>query len=178
MSTLLASCQQKKQSVNSPDETSTFYRDTAFWQEYHEAYAVGSTPVDNEIRNIAVDSQENVWIATPSGVFVKKSNEKRWMNAIPQKDQGPSFAVEIGDDAAVWMSTWNAVYRFTNDKLEQMLGPQAPVSALCKSREGIYAAGPHGIWLYSDNGWTKTEYKIARSIRDIRSDLHGGLWVG
>ena len=175
---LLASCQQKKQSVNPPDETSTFYRDTAFWQEYHEAYAVGSTPVDNEIRSIAVDSQENVWIATPSGVFVKKSNEKRWMNAIPQKDQGPSFAVEIGDDAAVWMSTWNAVYRFTNDKPEQMLGPQAPVSALCKSREGIYAAGPHGIWLYSDNGWTKTEYKIARSIRDVNSDLHGGLWVG
>ena len=49
---------------------------------------------------------------------------------------------------------------------------------LCKSKEGIYAAGPHGIWLYSGNGWTKTEYKIARSIRDVSSDLHGGLWVG
>ena len=175
---LLASCQQKKQSTNRPDETLAFYRDTTFWQEYHEAYAIGSTPVDNEIRSIVVDTHDNVWIATPSGVFVKKHNEKRWENAIPQEDQGPSFAVALGEDSAVWMSTWNAVYRFTNNKLERMPGPEAPLSALCKSREGIYAAGPHGIWLYSGNGWTKTEYKIARSIRDVSSDLHGGLWVG
>ena len=174
---LLASCQQKKQSTNLPDETLTFYSDTAFWQEYHEAYTFASTPVDNEIRSIIVDTYENVWIATPTGVFVKNHNEEVWENAIPQKDQGPSFAVALGEDSAVWMSTWNAVYRFTNNKLERMPGPEAPLSALCKSREGVYAAGPHGIWLYSGNGWTKTEYKIARSIRDVTSDLHGGLWV-
>ena len=95
---LLASCQQKTQSVDPPGEKSTFYRDTVFWQEYHEAYAIGSTPVDNEVRSIVVDTHDNVWIATPLGVFVKKSNEKRWENAIPEKDQGPSFAVEIDDD--------------------------------------------------------------------------------
>ena len=175
---LLASCQQKRQNINRPDDTVASYRDSAFWQEYHEAYAIGSVPVDNEVRSIVVDNQENVWIATPSGVFVKKQNEKRWENAIPEKDQGPSFAVELGEDSAVWMSTWNAVYRFMDNKLEQIPGPETPVSALSKSKEGIYAAGPGGIWLYSGKGWTKTRYKIARSIRDVRSDLHGGLWVG
>ena len=177
LSLVLASCQRKKQSTNPPDETSTFYSDTAFWQEYHEAYAIGDAPADNEVRSIVVDNHENVWIATPLGVFVKNHDERRWENAIPRQDQGPSFSVALGEDSAVWMSTWNAVYRFTNNKLERMPGPEAPLSALCKSREGVYAAGPYGIWLYSGNRWTKTEYKIARSIRDIRSDLQGGLWV-
>ena len=175
---LILSCQQKKSGTNLPTDPLTFYSDTAFWQEYHEGYVVGATPAHNEVRSIVVDAQENVWIATPSGVFVKKSNDKRWIDAIPEKDQGPSFAVEIDEDAAVWMSTWNALYRFKNGKLEKMVGPEAPLSALCKSREGIYAAGPRGVWLYSNNEWTKKEYPIARSIRDITSDNHGGLWVG
>jgi hypothetical protein len=178
LSIVLPSCQKEKQSTTAPNETLTSYRDSAFWQEYHEAYTIGSAPLDNEVRSIVVDSHENVWIATPSGLFVKNDNERRWENAIPEKDQGPSFAVELGEDSAVWMSTWNAVYRFMDNKLEQMPGPETPVSALCKSHEGIYAAGPGGIWLYSGKGWTKTGYKIARSIRDVRSDLHGGLWVG
>jgi ligand-binding sensor domain-containing protein len=178
LSMVLTSCQQEQPSFIPPGETLAFYRDTAFWQEYHEAYVIGSTPIDNDVRSIVVDTQGNVWIATELGVFVKESNERRWENAIPEKDQGPSFDVEIDDDAAVWMTTWNAVYRFANNKLEHVPGPEAPLSALCKSREGIYAAGPRGIWLYSGNNWTKTGYKIARSIRDIRSDFQGGLWVG
>ena len=108
----------------------------------------------------------------------KKAGDNRWIDAIPEKDQGPSFAVEIDEDAAVWMGTWNSVYRFKNDKLEKMVGPESPVSALCKSREGIYVAGPRGVWLYSNNEWTKKEYHIARSVRDVTSDHHGGLWAG
>src|SRR5687768_3849348 len=73
---LLASCHQKQQSINPPDDTSAFYRDSAFWQEYHEAYTIGAVPVDNEVRSIVVDNHENVWIATPSGVFVKNHHEK------------------------------------------------------------------------------------------------------
>jgi len=88
---MLASCQQKKQSGNPPDEKLTFYQDTAFWQEYHEAYAIGETPVDNEVRSIVVDNHENVWIATPLGVFVKNHNEKGWENAILKKIRDPRF---------------------------------------------------------------------------------------
>ena len=42
---LLVSCQEKTKSINPADETLTFYRDTAFWQEYHEAYDIGSAPM-------------------------------------------------------------------------------------------------------------------------------------
>jgi hypothetical protein len=44
--------------------------------------------------------------------------------------------------------------------------------------EGVYALGPHGVWLYNDNGCTKLDYPIARSVRDATSDGRNGLWIG
>ena len=173
---LLVSC-HKRESTGSQQQALTLYRDTLFSQEYHEAYPVGTTQDQNEVRSIAVDVRDNVWIATAAGVFVKKANETHWKGAIPESDQGPSFAVETDEDSAVWVSTWNAVYRFKKNKIEKMRGPESPISVLCRAKEGIYAAGPHGIWLYSNDGWTKKEYQTARSVRDIASDHQGGLWV-
>jgi hypothetical protein len=178
LGTLSLSCQQKNGIADLHDEVLTVYRDTAFSQEYHEAYPVGPTPTHNEVRSIVVDAHDNVWIATPRGIFVKKVNEKQWINAIPDQDQGPSFNVEVDKDSAVWMSTGNAIYRFKNNKIEKIPGAEGPISTFCRAKEGIYAAGPYGIWLYSNYGWTKKEYSIARSIRDMISDDHGGLWVG
>ena len=73
LSMVLTSCLQEQPSFNPPGETLAFYRDTAFWQEYQEAYVIGSTPIDNNVRSIVVDTQGNVWIATELGVFVKES---------------------------------------------------------------------------------------------------------
>src|SRR5688500_18270021 len=154
----------------------TSARDTAFWQEYHEAYPV-SNEGENEVRSIAVDLQGNAWIATGSGVFTKKADNMNWLHAIPEAEQGPSFSVVVDDQSAVWMSTWNNVYRFKDNKLERMSGAVAPVSTLAVASEGIYALGPNGVWLYSEEGCTKKNYNIARSVRDATSDNQGGLWV-
>jgi hypothetical protein len=175
---LLVSCLQKNKSKDRDSEVLTVYQDTAFWQEYHEAFPVGRTSSHNEVRSIVADTHDNVWIATTSGVFVKKAKENNWMDAIPEKDQGPSFSVEVDEDSSVWMSTWNAIYRFKNNKIEKMPGAEPPISTLCVANEGIYAAGPYGIWLYANNVCVKKEYPTARSIRDMSSDRHGGLWVG
>lgn len=152
--------------------------DTAFWQEYHEAYPLRNDSVVSEVRSITVDPFGNVWIATPLGVFIKKTNEKNWLHAIPEASQGPSFALEVDDQSAVWMSTWSGVYRFKENKLESMAGAQGPISVLCATTEGVYALGPQGVWQYTKNGCEKKEYKIARSIRDAASDNNGGLWIG
>lgn len=172
------SCKQKESIIGHGDDPVTAFQDTAFWQEYHEAYPVSNDQTSREVRSVAVDTQDNVWIATPSGVFIKKAGQSNWLDAIPKADQGPSFAVEVDDESAVWMSTWNSMYRFKENKLERISGAESPLSSLCVSPEGIYAAGPNGVWLFTGRGAEKKQYSIARSIRDIVSDNKGGLWIG
>jgi hypothetical protein len=170
---VLGSCEESQKISEAGALTSV--RDTAFWQEYHEAYPVNEG--GNEVRSIAVDLQGNAWIATGSGVFTKKADNINWLHAIPEAEQGPSFSVVVDDQSAVWMSTWNNVYRFKENKLERMSDAVAPVSTLAVASEGVYALGPNGVWLYSEEGCTKKNYNIARSVRDATSDNQGGLWV-
>src|SRR5688500_5988248 len=133
----------------------TSVQDTAFWQEYHEAYPVSIKSAATEVRSIAIDNQRNAWIATPAGVFTKKTGEKSWLHAILEADQGPSFSVVVDNQSAVWMSTWNSVYRFKENKLERMPGAVSPISTLTVATEGVYALGPNGTWLYSKKGCAK-----------------------
>jgi hypothetical protein len=155
----------------------TTFRDTAFWQEYHEAYPIPEKWGSAEVRSIAVDQQDNVWIATASGVFRKAAAERTWTHAIPEADQGPSFAVAVDSTSTVWLATWNNLYRVQNGKTTAVAGVQSPLSALGVAREGLYAAGPHGMWLYNGTYAEKKNYTVARSIRDIISDHAGGVWV-
>ena len=174
---IFGSCNRKEIVTNTNQRFVTSVQDTAFWQEYHEAYPVGGGAVSSEVRSITIDSQGNAWIATPLGVFTKKADEKSWVHAIPEGEQGPSFSVVVDDQSVVWMSTWNSVYRFKENKLERMPGAASPISTLTAAREGVYALGPNGVWLYSEEGCAKKDYKIARSVRDAMSDNKGGLWI-
>ncbi|WP_138992216.1 regulator [Larkinella sp. C7] len=158
-------------------EEEAVYQDSAFWQEYHEAFPIGTRPDENEVRNVAVDRESTVWAATAAGVFRKKADQNTWTPVLTEADQGPAFAVEVANDSAVWLGTWNGVYRFKDQKLERMTGPVAPISALCAASEGVYALGPHGVWLHTAMGWQPKKYPIARSIRDVISDRQGGIWV-
>ncbi|WP_421826020.1 ligand-binding sensor domain-containing protein [Larkinella sp.] len=158
-------------------EEAAVYQDSAFWQEYHEAYPIGTRPDENEVRSVAVDRESTVWVATAAGIFRKPADQNTWTPVMTEADKGPAFAVEVATDSAVWLGTWNGVYRFKERKLERMNGPVAPISALCVASEGIYALGPHGVWLHTAAGWQPKKYPIARSIRDVVSDRQGGIWV-
>lgn len=154
------------------------WHDSAFWQEYHEPFPVGDRPGDNEVRSIAVDGTRKVWVATRTGIFIKNAAERTWTPVLTEEDAGPSFSVVYDNDRnAVWMSTWKAVYRFRNDSLEMMDGPSAPISVLCPSKEGVYAVGPRGMWLYHSRRCEKISSFRARSVRDAIADDRGGLWV-
>lgn len=170
-------CSPERHQAGNNNAEPVSFRDTAFWQEYHEAYPTGDSPAGDDVRSIAVDSALNVWITSAAGVFMKRQGEQSWTPMIPASDQGPSFSVLVGDDAAVWVSTWNAVYRFREGKPERMEGAKAPVGVLCRSTEGIYALGPYGVWLYDAAGCHQKQYPVARSIRDAVTDGSGGLWI-
>ena len=174
---LLCSCQENQPMSTQNQVVLTSFNDTTFSQEFHEAYPVTNDPSGTEVRSIVVDAHGDVWIATPLGIFSKKNDEKEWQHAIPQEEQGPSFAVEVDDHSAVWMSTWNNIYRLKDNKLEHMPGAVSPIASLCVAKEGVYALGPHGVWLYSESGCEKKNYPIARSIRDAVSDNNKGIWI-
>jgi hypothetical protein len=152
--------------------------DEPFWQEYHEAYPVGNNAPENEVRSIAVDKQNNVWIAAAAGVFMKKTGQAAW-TACPfsDADKGPAYAIAVNDQSLVWMGTWNGLYLFQNNELQRVAGPQGPVSVLCPSPEGIYALGPKGVWLCNGNTCTKKSYPVARSVRSAIPDGKAGIWI-
>ena len=151
--------------------------DTAFWQEYHQGFIVGKDEADNDVRSIAVDQFSNVWIASASGIFIKNSQKNTWSSVLDEESRGPAYAVIADNESGVWMGTWNGVYQFHDNKLRKIEGIEAPVSALCKSKEGIYALGPKGIWLYSNHHFQKKNYPVAQSIQNAISDGNGGLWI-
>ncbi len=155
-----------------------FKEDKGFWQEYQEAFPVGSSSKQNNIRSIAVDKKMTVWIATETGVFFKKDGDNKWKPVIFQdSDKGPAFAVAIGEQEAVWMGTWKGVFEYQNDSLKKMAGTQGPVSVICVAHEGIYALGPEGIWQARDDHFIKKNYPVARSVRSAISDNKEGLWI-
>jgi len=112
------------------------------------------------------------------GVFVKANTNREWAPVLPSTEQGPAFSVEVDNEGRMWMSTWKGVYRFKENALEEMTGARSPIASLSIAKEGVYALGPNGVWLYSRNGCEQKNYKISRSIRDVVSDDNGGLWVG
>ena len=67
----LVSCRESSHSSRDLADP-TVYADTVFSQEYHEAYALNNGS-DNNVRSIAIDHDDNVWIATKNGVLRKNN---------------------------------------------------------------------------------------------------------
>ncbi|MBE9465398.1 regulator [Dyadobacter subterraneus] len=152
------------------------YLDKPFWQEYHEGYAVGASPESNDVRSIAVDDESNVWIATGDGIFQKRQDSATWDSMLPEDETGPSFSVFV-ENKTIWLGTWNGLWRYQNNKLEQITGPKGTVSAICKTPDGLYVLGPNGFWFDNGKGFVKKETILPKSIRDVISDQAHGLWI-
>ncbi|MEP7233295.1 MAG: two-component regulator propeller domain-containing protein, partial [Ginsengibacter sp.] len=147
-----------------------------FWQEYHQPFILESAG-QNDVRSIAVDQFSNIWIATAAGIFKKDKDGSTWSHVIDENERGPGYAVLADNHTGVWLATWNGVYHYKDNKLRKIDGVDAPISVLCKSKEGIYALGPKGVWLYGNDHFQKKNYSIARSVQNAITDGNGGLWI-
>lgn len=170
------SCQQETKKTESTLQTE-IYQDIPFVQEVHDAYQISNIPEDNEVRSIAVDTESNVWIATASGIFIKKYGSQAWEPIISGDDRGPAYSVAVNQDGDILLGTWNGIYRFKDQLLTKEEGAKPPISVICNDGAGNYALGPYGIWRYENKKWNQQEYKIARSVRDAVTDSKGNLWV-
>jgi len=160
-------------------KTDSYKSSTQFFQEYHEAYPIGKTSEENNVRSIVVDKKNTVYIASLSGVLKKLDGENIWLPiSLNDSDKGPAYSVALDENDVLWMGTWNGVFQLHNNELKKISGTNGPVSIICLSKEGIYALGPNGIWLCNNNkDFTKKDYPIARSVRSAVSDNKEGLWI-
>ncbi|GAB3704689.1 hypothetical protein GCM10027592_36340 [Spirosoma flavus] len=153
------------------------YQDKQFEQEYHEPYPIIVNGQAAEIRSIAVDSQSNVWTATSMGVFRKAASQPIWINVLNEPENGPAFSVAVDAQSTIWFAAWNGVFRYKNGASERIDGPESPIAVICPAKEGVYALGPKGVWLITNQGNQKQTYKLPRSVRSAISDNAGGLLV-
>lgn len=156
---------------------SVFYRDTVFFQEYHEASPIGPAAHDNQVASIVVDRNGNVWAATRAGVFVRRAGDRGWVPVLAGADSGPAFAVAVDGAGSVWMSTWKSVYKSDGGAPVPVPNVKAPISTLIDVSDGVYALGPNGVWLCKDECARQT-FPLARSARSAAVAPDGSLWMG
>lgn len=152
-------------------------QDSLFVQETHTSFPVGNDPKTNEVRSIAVDKQQNIWIATADGIFRKTAGFSVWEPIITGEERGPAYAVSVNDEGNVLMGTWNGLFTCRDGQLKKETGLQPPVSVICTKGVETFALGPNGIWQQTQKGWKKQNYPISRAVRDANTDGKGNLWI-
>ena len=78
LGTLVFSCnKQADPNDNQVGRGEGTYIDVPFVQEYHEGYIVDEqTPGANDVRAIQADRNDNIWIATKAGVYMKNRGSR------------------------------------------------------------------------------------------------------
>ncbi|RLD83679.1 MAG: regulator, partial [Bacteroidetes bacterium] len=180
MLTFLISCTNKNNtSKNLKTINISPYIDKPFEQEYHDGYIIDKKTTDaNKVRAIQSDNNNNIWIATKNGIYLKNQDSRQWKLIITGSNQGPAYDIKTDSQGVVWVAAWDGVYSNKSGKIAKMEGLETPIAKIAIADEGVYALGPYGIWLYQDNEWEKKNYSIARSMRAVVSNGKGGLWIG
>lgn len=176
--TFLSILSCKTESPEQPNtDSSISVSDEAFTQEVHEAFFISDQAEENEVRDIMVDRQNQVWVATAGGIFRKPETSKEWIPVISEAERGPSFAVEKDGSGSVWLGTWDGIYEFNAENVSKVAEVEGPISEITAAGDEVYALGPRGIWKKKDSTWEKLTYPIAKSVRDALTDGEGNLWV-
>jgi streptogramin lyase len=152
-------------------------KDEPFIQETHEAFFISEDESDNEVRDIAVSQEGDVWIATKGGFFLKKAGSEIWGPIISGENRGPGYAVEILESGEVLLGAWDGLYKYDHGEISKQEGPKAPISVLTSNATNSYALGPNGVWKDENGLWEKVALEVAMSIRDAVLDESGNLWI-
>jgi len=144
---------------------------------------------DDIIHTMFQDDENNLWIGTLSGGFL------RWRKSalIPfgQPEGLPSsFAANVLADqhGDIWLGTWGSgLLRIRKGKLQQERLPGAlfsdPIRALSEDRKGQIWIGTWFDGLYRYDGTSFTHFltggeSVVNAVSALYSDQAGDLWVG
>ena len=155
----------------------TQYHDEPFDQEMHIGYSIGESEGDNDVRRIAIDSNQNIYATTKSGVFVKDSEKETWTLIQNKVESGPSFDVEVDRNNNVWFSTWNGLYKLSEGNIHKIEEVLPPVSTITITKEGVFAFGHYGVWTINDDRIEKIPLHISKGVRNASQSDDGVLWI-
>lgn len=146
-------------------------KDTPFVQEYHEGYPLPGAP---DLRAIAVDKNDRVWVATDSGLYGLLDGAWELNRSV---EPGPLYDLSIDEDGSVWVGAWNGLYRVDGDGAEKITGVEGPVAVVGNAPGGSIALGPDGSWRKQDESWKAIESHWSLNVRDSVLDSNGALWI-
>lgn len=154
--------------------------DAPFYQDYREAYPLGS-PGENDVRSITVDPSGTVWVATAGGV--RRLKEGQWQIPPGADGSGPAFSILADSQGQVWFGAWNGIYSVGEEGIRKEGADGAAIAAIGGSRgernekETLYAGGPEGVWTRRETDWERCEGKWADSIHDLLGGRDGSFWI-
>ncbi len=151
--------------------------DPLFLQEYHRQYVAGQTAEANDILAIAVDSSENIWIATRAGAFQLEKGTETWQQKLPANQAGPVFDIAVDEHQVVWIGVWNGLYRYLNGEIQKIEAIHFPISKIGVYKFKIVAFGPDGSWILTGKDWIFQPLKCAAAIKDVALDSAGNFWI-
>lgn len=148
--------------------------DAPFVQEYRDPFLTG-TAEENDVRAIAVDSEQRVWIASGAGVRVRRNDA--WTAPEGAALDGPAFDLATAEDGTIWVAAFDGLYRIDAGSLTRVEGIDEPLAAVAAQGKRVVAAGPGGVWQREGQAWQPLPIQCATSIRTmlLRGD---DLWVG
>lgn len=153
---------------------------------------------DNNIRDLAVDTLGQIWIATQGGGlnqfipkenrFVQYQNDPRDKNSI---SGNATWSVMVDSKNNIWVGTWSNGL----NKLDQSTGQferkfsdyTGPILAIYEDNEGVIWAPVNGLASYNPQTKETNYYKTnsfdptslgSDDIRVITGDEEGNLWIG
>ena len=148
--------------------------DDPFSQEYREPFHRSGKAKENDVRAIAIDSQQQVWIATADGV--RRVDERGLTAPRGEAPKGETFDISADPQGDVWVAAWDGLYQITGGQAKKIAGFDVPLSAIAHDGRRLVAAGPDGFWQLRDGKITRLEGAIEHSVQGLLLE-DDTLWV-
>jgi hypothetical protein len=151
--------------------------DLSFTQEYHIPYAIGELPEANDVREVLVDDDQNIWAATKAGLFKLKRGESDWQKVYPASQNHSFYSLTKDENGNVLAGGWNGVFICKNNSVEKIDGINEPISAMACNGNKVLALGPKGQWYIKNGQAEKTKFYCSANVQNITPSDMGGFWI-
>jgi len=128
------------------------------------------------LRALAVDGQDRVWVATESGLFVRRAGQARFERE-PSLPPGDVVSIRAAGEA-VFAARSGVLWRLRGESFEQLASGLGDgwwdLRAAAFWDSAFYLAVPRGLWRVTEGGAERSDPGVGE-LRDLHADA-SGLW--